>query len=87
MFLQLPSDQSMSRAAMNLLPLLELRHRRRSETVVASKLIRSGFREIRSIILQNGCKENSRWQYTFTNRVFKECLLLLDALKEMTSEI
>lgn len=60
MFLQLPSDQSMSRAAMNLLPLLELRHHRRSETVVESKLIRTGFREIRSNILQKDCKENSR---------------------------
>ena len=61
MFLQqLPSDQSMSQAAMNLLPLLPCRSR--SETGVTSKLIRPGFWEIPTNQDQyppKGCKENS----------------------------
>lgn len=60
MFLQqLPSDQSMSQAAMNLLPLLPCRCR--SETGVTSKLIRSGFREIlknQDKFPPKGCRED-----------------------------
>ena len=60
MFLQPPpSDQSMSQAAMNLLPLLPCRCR--SETGVTSKLIRSGFWEIlknQDKFPPKGCRED-----------------------------